>query len=169
IVAYDPLRLHFAGEILNVRIRKVTREVLRFTADTSEEASGTVCWGFEFLDPGDGGVLEVLHSGPVEAPKCTGTIMGLPKGLQYRPREGTSRWYRRLLLVKWLPLGVVMLIVGLSATLHGILGVFGASDQFDHPLLSSVIFGFLTLYPIMILLLLRQVWLSLSSPSSLDL
>ena len=99
IVAHDPLRLRFGGEILNVRIRKVTREVLRITANTSEEeAIGTVCWGFEFLDPGDGGVLEVLHSGSTEAPKSTGTIIGLPKGPQYLGTawgvDASSKWER---------------------------------------------------------------------------
>ena len=79
IVAHDPLRLRFGGDILNVRIRKVSREVLRIRADTSGEIGQTVYCSFEFLDPGDGGVLEVLHTGSAEAPECTGTIMGLPE------------------------------------------------------------------------------------------
>ena len=79
IVAHDPLQLRFGGDILNVRIRKVSREVLRIRADTSGEIGQTVYCSFEFLDPGDGGVLEVLHTGSAEAPECTGTIMGLPE------------------------------------------------------------------------------------------
>ena len=63
IVAHDPLRFCFSGEILNVRIKKVSREVVRITADTSEKVRRTVCFGFEFLDPGDAGVFEVLHTG----------------------------------------------------------------------------------------------------------
>ena len=62
VVAHDPLRLHFSPEVLTVSIRKVSREALRITADTSEDRKIVRC-GFEFLDPGDGGVLEVLHTG----------------------------------------------------------------------------------------------------------
>ena len=46
IVPHDPLQLRFDGEILNVRIRKATRDVLRFTAHASEEASRMVRLGF---------------------------------------------------------------------------------------------------------------------------
>ena len=108
IVAHDPLRLRFGGEILAVRIRKVTREVLRITANTSEEEEmGMVCWDFEFLDPGDGGVLEVLHSGSTEAPKSTGTIIGLPKGPQYLGtawgvHDSSKREQKRRKLFMWL-------------------------------------------------------------------
>ena len=52
IAARDPLRLRFSGKVLNVRIRKVTREVIQITADILREAETTVYWGIEFLDPG---------------------------------------------------------------------------------------------------------------------
>ena len=83
IVAHDPLQLSFSGEVLNVKIRKVTRESVRITADAPQGAEATVRCGFEFLDPGDGGVLEVLHTGSDEAPECSGTVISLPKGPQY--------------------------------------------------------------------------------------
>ena len=71
IVVHDLLRLCYTGEVLTVSIRKVSREAVRITADTSEDKK-IVCCGFEFLDPGDGGVLEVLHTGSNEAlPWCT--------------------------------------------------------------------------------------------------
>ena len=84
IVERDPLRLCFDGEVLNVRVIKVTREVIDIkvdkSEDTSEEGKRTVYWGFGFLEPRDGGVLEVLHTGSPEAPKSKGTIKKLPKG-----------------------------------------------------------------------------------------
>ena len=123
IVAHDPLLLRFGGEILNVRIRKTTREVIRITADTSGEIGKTVVrCGFEFLDPGDGGVLEVLHAGSAEAPEFTGTIIGLPKGLKYGGlgwgTSTSSRWqvrFNRFLFA-------VPFIVGLGIIAVGILG-----------------------------------------------
>ena len=57
IVPRDPLQLRFDGKILNVRIRKVTRDVLCFTAHASAKANGMVRLGFDFLDPGDGCVI----------------------------------------------------------------------------------------------------------------
>ena len=122
IVAHDPLQLHFGGEVLNVRIRKVSREVVRITADTSGEMEKTVSYGFEFLDPGDGGVLEVLHTGSDEAPKCTGTIIGFPKGLQFWGRAwGSSASSRRARRVNRIS-ATVMLIFGLVLSVVGILG-----------------------------------------------
>ena len=123
IVAHDPLRLHFGGDVLNVRIINMTREALRIKAKTSEEeARGTVCWDFEFLDPGDGGVLEVLHNGSDEAPKYTGTIIGLPKGLRYRQLLGPYiRSERRIILSIFA--GAV--VGGVAMMLQGILGILG--------------------------------------------
>ena len=79
VVAHDPFQFRFDGEVLNVKIKKVSREAVQITAAASGEAGRTVCCSFEFLDPGDGGVLEVLHTGSDKAPECTGTIIGLPK------------------------------------------------------------------------------------------
>ena len=174
IVPRDPLQLRFDGKILNVRIRKVTRDVLCFTAHASAKANGMVRLGFDFLDPGDGCVFKVLHTGSAKAPECTGTIIGLPKGLQYRPREGSlpSRW-GKLRKGIFLFLGLLMsgglLIVTLRMALHGILGVFGVSEHFDRPLLAAVLLGFLSFYPIAILWGLWGLWRSPSPPSSLDL
>ena len=126
IVEHDPLQLRFCGEVLNVKIIKVTREVLQIKADkseeTSEEGKRTVCCGFGFLDPGDGGVVEVLHTGSTAAPKCIGTIKKLPEGIQNWGRawgaSASSRRKRRVNLIM-LP---VLLILGLAMCVQGILG-----------------------------------------------
>ena len=102
----------------------MTREALRIKAKTSEEeAKGTVCWDFEFLDPGDGGVLEVLHNGSDEAPKYTGTIIGLPKGLRYRQLLGPYiRSERRIILSIFAGAvvgGVAMMLQGNIRNLRG--------------------------------------------------
>ena len=123
IVAHDPLQLHFGGEILDVRIKKVSRGVLRIAADTPEEIGGIVRCGFEFLDPGDGGVLEVLHTGPAKEPKYTGTIVGLPKGLldcgSAWGSSAASRRERGIFAFVALPM---LLIWGLIVVVDGVLG-----------------------------------------------
>ena len=118
IVAKDPLRLSFSGEVLNVRIRKVSREVVQIKADISEEVNSKVCWGFEFLDPGDGGVLEVLHTGSDKTPECTGTIIGLPKGPQYLGHawDTYAPFKFRLTLFVAIAIGLVMSAVGFVGT-----------------------------------------------------
>ena len=168
VVPHDPLRIHFAGEVLGVRIKKVSREAIGITTGTLDHESGSVYWGFEFMESGDGCVLEVLHSGPTEAPECTGTIVGLQQGIQYRPRYHTSRWKTRFLLIKWLPVAVVLTLLSLVMTIHGVLGLFGASDQLDRPGVGAVVFGLLTLYGIRYLWLLWKLRVSLTAPSSLD-
>ena len=120
IVEHDPLRLRFSGEVLNVRIRKVTRKVLKITVDTSKEEKKSVCYSFKFLDPDDGGVLEVLHTGPPTAPACTGTIMGPSKGPRYvAPFRPQSKLDRTL----WFLSAIVLILMGLVMTVEAILGV----------------------------------------------
>ena len=116
IVASDPLRFSFDGEVLNVRIRKVSRESVQIKADILEEGGDTVRFGFEFLDPGDGGVLDVLHSGSAEAPECNGTIIGLPKAQDWGSAS-SKRGRRR----DWVLLTFVF-ISGLALSVRGILG-----------------------------------------------
>ena len=169
IVEHDPLRLRFGGEVLNVRIIKVTREVLQIKADKSKDASEegrrTVYCGFGFLDPGDGGVLEVLHTGSAEAPKCIGTIKKLPKGIQnfrfatpyfhfatpYKPARGCS-WFA----------AIVMSILGLVI----LRGLFSAD-----PPVPDVAYWIAALFGLFLLLeALVAIWrLRRQAPASLRL
>ena len=127
IVAKDPLQLSFSGEVLNVRIRKMSREVVQIKADISEEVNSKVRCGFEFLDPGDGDVLEVLHTGSDKTPECTGTIIGLPKGPQYLGHVWNAyapfKWEGRAR--KTLPVRVALFVgiaLGLVISAVGLLG-----------------------------------------------
>ena len=168
IVKHDPLRLRFGGEILNVRIRKVSRDVVKIKADTPEEDRKTVCCGFEFLDPGDGGVLEVLHTGSAEAPKCTGTIMGLPKGLKYWRPSIISKWER---MEAWL-MSIAALIIGLEMTLgEQFLPFLTETLLAEKPAESDTPLPFWFRVPFGLLLLLSAVFhvrrLRRKSPSSL--
>ena len=80
IVANYPLQLRFDGEVSMSRSERVSREAVQISADTSGEVRRTVRYSFEFLDPGDGGVLEVLHTGSDEAPEWHWDHHWLSKG-----------------------------------------------------------------------------------------
>ncbi|QEA28987.1 hypothetical protein FGL91_10710 [Microbacterium sp. CBA3102] len=70
IVASDRLRVEVADddEILQVRIGSFSREQIGLTLDGGDVK-------FDFLDAGDGGVLEVLHIGD-EPARIAGTVRG---------------------------------------------------------------------------------------------
>ena len=175
IAKHDPLGFCFSGEVLNVRIRKMSREAVRITADTSGEK--TIRCEFEFLDPGDGCVLEVLHTGPNEAPECTGTIIGLPAGPQYWGHAwGSSASSRRERRVNRF-MFTVLVIVGLGMSVYGILGEQYIEEALpflaEPPELQAPSWlsrGFLVLFgPLVSLFSAVGVWnLGRRSPSSLD-
>lgn len=75
IVENDRLRLHYCASVLNVRSIRPTRKPIGMIACQEPEQPHTVSCSFEFLEPGDGAVFEVLHSGPNEAPAVEGTII----------------------------------------------------------------------------------------------
>lgn len=82
IVANDPLRIE-VGEgdsILSFTIVKTSRVVTQATGliDIDRESCATI--GFDFLDPNDGFVIEILHSGIERNPTMAGTIRGIPSG-----------------------------------------------------------------------------------------
>jgi hypothetical protein len=83
IVIDDPLRLEFnkPGEILKVRVLKSTRESNKFKAELNSSASNLVICSFDYLDPGDGVVIELLHTADDRFPKILGAIRGVPKGV----------------------------------------------------------------------------------------
>lgn len=161
IVAHDPLRLRFDGEILNVRIKTVSREVLRITAATSEETRSEVCFDFEFLDSDDGGVVEVLHTGSTRAPECTGTIMGLPMGPQ---RLGAD--FDTLTPSKWILIGDTILISLLGAGLSSAGLVMVVEGIAGSPIRALVGLVLLVVGGIMVLSSLWDAWIN-RVPSSL--
>ena len=178
IVAHDPLQFRFSGEVLKVRIRKVSREAVLITADIPGETEKTIRFGFEFLDPGDGGVLEVLHTGSAKAPECTGTIIGLPKGSRYWGHawgsSASSRLDRRFTRL----ICAVMFIMGLGMSVEGIFGERAIEEilpflaeppEMPEPP-SWLRRGFLILFGPLILLFSAVLWvLRRRSPASLDI
>ncbi len=83
IVTDDVLRFEFNqnAEVLTVGIPKRTREANKFRAAIDATSRNNVGYAFDFLDPGDGAVMELLHTDQKYSPKMKGTIRGVPKGV----------------------------------------------------------------------------------------
>jgi hypothetical protein len=125
IVASDPLRVQFAQEtlVLKSSILKATREVNGVRAESISSEAHKVQITFDFLDPGDGVALEILHSGGGSQFKVLGTIRGIPKGIT---NHGGAVWFaaRRGRPLPF-PLNHPGIVVGLVFVLAIGLMVFG--------------------------------------------
>ncbi|MGD6943146.1 hypothetical protein ACQCT6_14100 [Cytobacillus gottheilii] len=94
IVARDHLTMTFSEneEIINVNIPKVTREINNFNYSFSNKEKNKFNFHFGFLDPGDGAILEILHTDSNRYPLITGTIKGMPKGiLNWSHNKGNTK------------------------------------------------------------------------------
>jgi hypothetical protein len=82
IVPSDPLRVEFeeTDEILKARLVRGTREVNNVEIDSPPKAHRAFL-RFDFLDPGDGAVIELVHTSALRVPRVKGTIKGIPEGL----------------------------------------------------------------------------------------
>lgn len=76
----DPFRLEIENnkEILSIKIIKSTRDVIDFNT-YSENSVNFHKVNFDYLDPNDGAVIEVLHNGSIDDLKLKGTVMGISK------------------------------------------------------------------------------------------
>jgi hypothetical protein len=128
IVDADHLRLdlHSDGEILKVELLRTTREVNTVWAKSKPSERSRVDFGFDYLDPNDGFLIEVLHSGQRGALQMAGTLRGLPDGLT---DYGRSPWYFERIFRTlpfpfnrpYKPFLVTTLIIGVLFMLAGIL------------------------------------------------
>jgi hypothetical protein len=78
ILKSDPLRLQFSGEDqpLQTRVLAMSRRQISLTSNLGDvEFKSCAIVDFDFLDGGDGGVIEVIHQG-TEKPTVVGTILG---------------------------------------------------------------------------------------------
>jgi hypothetical protein len=84
VVPGDPLRVEVAegAEILDLALTKVTNRLNAVSVVI--DAPRTVAVTFDYLEPGDGARLEVLHTGKRVRAAVRGTIRGMPAGIQDR-------------------------------------------------------------------------------------
>ena len=134
IVADDPVRCELSSDALalEVGVVKHTRDANKFTATIDNGRRNRVILSFDYLDPGDGAVVEILHLSSDRHPAIKGAIRGVPKGMldwglpfdgddKSRPL-GSFRVARRSFII----LALILTLVGLLAIIAG----FTAPDAF---------------------------------------
>ncbi|GGA05100.1 hypothetical protein GCM10008018_58880 [Paenibacillus marchantiophytorum] len=88
IIKDDRLRLEFSEgtQILRANIIKENRRINKLSVQSDVDCSNIVNLNFDFLDPNDGAVIELLHTDQKKYPLIKGTIKGIPKGIIDRGR-----------------------------------------------------------------------------------
>ena len=142
IVLDDPLGFQFLGNVLNISVRKVTRDVIGISAFISPKPD-TVHLTFEFLDPGDRAILEVLHDGDAESPKCLGTIIGLPNGLDCRSVGHRPRWKVKSDVGTFMLAGIFTTLGCLFMLVMSAMEIFGVVSLEKPPSVGAVVLVFI--------------------------
>jgi|SRR5215216_929179 len=115
IAHQDPLRIlpPQETEILDAQIQKITRTVTGISISV-EENPNQVILTFDYLDPSDGALITVLHTGEKDV-QILGTLRGLPRGLldlgsiDFQKRTRISRLMEKVSLIS--PLIMVALAI----------------------------------------------------------
>ncbi len=131
VVSADPVRFIFSegAEVLRVRTVSVTRPTIAFEASRRANTVNEVLCTFDYLDPGDGAVVEILHTGEKRFPDVGGTVRGIPEGLRDwgqipRRREASVPFFRARRFPIAAIMGVAMAVgvgIGLYALLQPVL------------------------------------------------
>jgi hypothetical protein len=127
IVDADPLRLEFSkdAQVLRARIAKATRETNEFEVKINDKSPNEVICHFDYLDVGDGAVIELLHTDEERYPKIQGTMRGVPKGIlnwgRIPPSRGRS--YRRMRIPPLTVMMFFMIFMGLAIIVVGFLAL----------------------------------------------
>jgi hypothetical protein len=82
IVSSDPINFIFSKEsrIVDVTIISCARDVNDLKVEINSIETNKVNCTFDFLDPGDGGIIELIHTDSNVYPIVGGTIKGVHKG-----------------------------------------------------------------------------------------
>lgn len=123
IVGADPLRVEVSAdaEILAASVLKCSRDVTGIRVNTLGDQSNAATITFDFIDRGDGAVLEVLHSSERRHLSLLGTIRGIPNG----PKD-LGRMISRHIVVGSFPSKMPLRLLCAITTIAGIaIGLFG--------------------------------------------
>ena len=115
IVDADPLRLEFSkdAQVLRARVTKATRKANEFEVEVNAKSPNEVVCHFDYLDVGDGALIELLHTDEERYPKVQGTIRGVPKGISNWGRVRTSGRERITVLYPMIILGIALIGLGI--------------------------------------------------------
>ncbi len=105
----EPIRISVCGDedkVLRATTLRVTRDICNVKAEIARPDRDDVHVEFAYLDQQDGVVIEILHTGEATVPSISGTIIGIPKGLNRvgsitvvpPPNEGLVEWATRVKL-----------------------------------------------------------------------
>ena len=125
VVTEDNLRITLEqAEFLAAQVVRATRKVNGFGVLTDAFPAKSVECQFDYLDPGDGVAIELVHTGEGEEPCVRGSVRGLPRGLtcaMRQPASGPVGILRMFLALVFLALSVTVVGVAsrLDTTIHG--------------------------------------------------
>jgi hypothetical protein len=127
-IAYaDPLCLCMPDdrgeEILEAQVKRITRPAINMALTKCDGDDARRLITFDFLDPGDGASIEVLHNSLLGRPTLKGTIVGMPAGATDIGAEVFSPTYYDTGYViswKWQEIALIALIVAITifAVMH---------------------------------------------------
>lgn len=124
-VERDPLRIEVpaGASILRAVVAKETRSVLAATVAQPDEAPELAFVDFDFLDPGDGIRVELLHTAPWSNVEVRGTYKGAPEGIRDRSMSRSVPLYVRFvfkMLSRPRLIGGVILALGIFFVLAAV-------------------------------------------------
>lgn len=128
IVTTDPLRIvtSVGGTVLEATILQRTREVNDFSCVVRSTAGNEVECQFDYLDPGDGALIKLIHTGDDKV-RVVGTLRGVPKGIWVSgvPKRPESKEQAPLSPSGAMAMGVIFLLLGLPGILAPFFGASG--------------------------------------------
>uniref|UniRef100_UPI004056EEBE hypothetical protein n=1 Tax=Candidatus Electronema sp. TaxID=2698783 RepID=UPI004056EEBE len=115
LVTKDPLRLKLRGDgrVLAATVLKTKRDVCQIEALSDASCPNETHIRFDFLDAGDGAVIEVLHTSEERGVDVLGTVRGLPQGLHDIGQINAVKTFS-------LPSPWIILAIGAVTTLAGL-------------------------------------------------
>lgn len=78
----DPLKLKVDGEVLSAQLLKQTKPVNQFRVRLDDTYINIAHISFDYLDPKDGAVIEILHTAHEKYASFEGSIKGLAMGVR---------------------------------------------------------------------------------------
>jgi hypothetical protein len=133
IVAADPLRLKLRGDgrVLAATVLKTKRDVCEIKALPDASCPNETHIRFDFLDAGDGAVIEVLHTSEARDVELLGTVRGLPHGLHnFGVIRPSSLWCNFLVAN-----GAAAAIVSIFVLIFSLLEVKSIADHNSYALI----------------------------------
>jgi hypothetical protein len=122
LLTSDPLRIEVSNAApLDVSIAGTARQVNNFTlGDLSENTPpAAVSVTFDFLDPGDGALIQVLTDSPRANIRLTGTVIGIPNGVEAQKEEeegNVNGWGCLAIFIPWAGLMGIAYFIGRIVT-----------------------------------------------------